>query len=231
MQSTWNWKRWLIVGVLGVAALAVAGPYVYFNFIQDEAPPPLTLTTGTPTSQSASDGSFTAEGTWTVTAGSQVGYRVKEVILGQSKEAVGRTSDVTGTISVAGTVIQSGSFTADLTTVRSDQSRRDTQFHGRIMNTATFPTAEFSLSEPIDFGSVPADGAASSYDATGEFTIHGVTQTVTFELTGRRNGSTVEVSGSIPIVFAEWNIGNPSFGPVTTEDHGVMEFLLVFSRA
>ena len=41
-----------------------------------------------------------------------------------------------------------------------------------------------------------------------------------------------EVSGSVPVTFADWNIPNPSFGGVvTTEDHGVMEFLLNLSHA
>ena len=42
----------------------------------------------------------------------------------------------------------------------------------------------------------------------------------------------IEVSGDIPVVFADYNIQNPSFaGFVTTQDHGLLEFLLVFSKA
>jgi len=51
------------------------------------------------------------------------------------------------------------------------------------------------------------------------------------DLTTRRTGNRIEVSGSIPIRFADWNIPNPSFGPVTTQDHGVLEFLLVFAHS
>lgn len=69
-------------------------------------------------------------------AGSQVGYRVREVLFGQGAEAVGRTQDVTGTITISGSSVTAGSFTADLTTVKSDKSRRDAQFQGRIMDTA-----------------------------------------------------------------------------------------------
>lgn len=228
--KTRRWKRWLIIGSLGAVALIAGGPWVYFNVIRDDAPPPLTLSTSSPTS-GTTDGTFTAEGTWKVTGGSQVGYRVKEVIFGQSQDAVGRTAEVTGSITVSGTVIQSGSFTADLTAVTSDETRRDNQFHGRIMNTARFPTATFTLTEPIDFGSVPSDGVTKTYRVTGDFAMHGVTNRVTFDLSGRRNGAAIQVSGSIPVVFADWDIGNPSFGPVTTEDRGVMEFLLVLSRS
>lgn len=74
----------------------------------------------------------------------------------------------------------------------------------------------------------PRGGEERTYEATGELTLHGVTRSVTFEVTGRITGSTFEVAGQIPITFAGWNIENPSFGPVTTEDHGTLEFSLRF---
>jgi hypothetical protein len=40
------------------------------------------------------------------------------------------------------------------------------------------------------------------------------------------------VAGDIPVLFSDYNIQNPSFaGFVTTQDHGLLEFLLVFSKA
>jgi hypothetical protein len=37
--------------------------------------------------------------------------------------------------------------------------------------------------------------------------------------------------GQIPITFADWGIGNPSFaGVVSTEDNGLLEFSLVLQR-
>ena len=49
-------------------------------------------------------------------------------------------------------------------------------------------------------------------------------------LEAQRSGSAFKVSGSIPIVFDEWGIPNPSFGPADTEDHGILEVLLVLAR-
>lgn len=66
--------------------------------------------------------------------------------------------------------------------------------------------------------------------AVGQLTIHGVTKEVTVDLTAQRGGDEIQVSGSIPLVFAEWGIPNPSFGPATTEDHGLLEFLLTFKH-
>jgi polyisoprenoid-binding protein YceI len=179
-----------------------------------------------------SDGaSASLDGTWTVDSGSQAGYRVKEVLLGQSTEAVGRTTAVTGQLTVSGSQVESGSFTVDLTKVTSDEDRRDSQFQGRIMETATYPTATFKLLQPITLEELPADGDTITATAQGELTLHGTTKQVTVEVTARRNGDGFEVSGSIPVTFADYDIPNPSFGAVTTEDRGEIEFLLIFTRA
>jgi polyisoprenoid-binding protein YceI len=228
-----HWRRWLAIGVVGVAVALVGGPYIYIHFIEGKAPAPLALsspTTAADTGHTTAPSSGT-DGTWKVTDDSIVGYRVKEVLFGQSHDAVGRTSDITGSMTVDGTTITTADFTVDMTSVASDQSRRDGQFNGRIMDTSTFPTSAFKLTKPIDFGSTPAEGATNSFRATGDLTLHGVTKTVRFKLTGRYTGSTVQVAGSIPITFADWEIPNPSFGPVTTEDHGVLEFSLDFTQA
>jgi polyisoprenoid-binding protein YceI len=188
----------------------------------------------TPTTQadgSASPAGTSVSGTWKVTSGSQAGYRVNEVLFGQSTEAVGRTSAVTGQMTIQGTKVTSGSFAVDLTIVRSDKSQRDGQFQQRIMQTASYPTATFTLLSPIDLGSIPAGGTSITVSASGRLTLHGTTRTVTVDLTARRSGATITVSGQIPVTFADWNIPNPSFGPVTTEDNGQIEFLLVLARA
>jgi polyisoprenoid-binding protein YceI len=231
-----HWKRWLAIGITGLALALVAGPYLYIHFVERKAPAPLTLasparTTGSGQASSTSQDASSADGTWKVSSGSVVGYRVKEVLFGQSNVAVGRTSTINGSITVDGTTIQSGSFTVDMTTVQSDQSRRDAQFNGRIMETGTYPTATFKLTAPIELDSIPSEGTERTVQATGDLTLHGVTKSVVINLTGRYLGSTFQVAGSIPITLSDWNISNPSFGPVTTEDNGILELALNFSRA
>ncbi len=124
-----------------------------------------------------------------------------------------------------------GSFTVQVASITSDRSNRDNQFRGRVMQTDEFPTATFTLTAPIELGSIPADGEQITATATGELTLHGVTNAVTFDVTAQTDGSTIGVLGSIPIVFADYGIDNPSNGMVTTEDNGLLEFVLVFVRA
>jgi polyisoprenoid-binding protein YceI len=156
---------------------------------------------------------------------------VSEILFGQSNIAAGRTSSVTGSVTIAGSTVNKATFTVDMTTVSSDQQRRDNQFNGRIMDTSSYPTATFTLSSPIVLSSIPAVGTQSTAQATGVLTMHGTSKSVTFIVKGQRTTTGIEVTGSIPIVFADWNIPNPTFGPVSTDDHGALEFLLVFKRA
>jgi polyisoprenoid-binding protein YceI len=222
-------KRLLLAGAVLALVLAVGGPFVYINYLQSDAPERLEVATATTSAGTAATGG-SLDGTWAVADGSQAGYRVEEVLLGQNVEAVGRTSAVTGELTVSGTQVDNGSFTVDLTQVASDEDRRDDAFQGRIMETATYPTATFELTEPIVLQELPADGETVTANAVGELTLHGTTRAVTVALTVQRSGDEIQASGSIPVTFADYGIANPSLGPVTTEDHGEIEFLLAFTR-
>lgn len=234
-------KFWLIAVPVVVLLAVVVGPFVYINFIKEDAPDPLTFDDiGTATSTTAGGSDDTAatagaddgiDGSWEVAAGSTAGYRATEVLFGQSTEGAGRTEDVTGTLVIEGTTASEAGFEVDLTTLESDEDRRDGQVNGRILETSQFPTATFELTEPLDFGEVPDDLEEITVEATGDLTVHGVTQSVTFDLTARRNGDAIEVTGSMPITWSDYDIDDPSGGPAQVEDTGTMEFALSFSKA
>jgi polyisoprenoid-binding protein YceI len=168
---------------------------------------------------------------WTVTDASELGYRVDEVLFGVNTAAVGRTNQITGSMSISGTTLTDAEFVVDVASITSDESRRDGRFRGSIMSTTEFPTATFALSQPIELGTEPSDGAGVTTTVAGELTLRGVTNDVTFELTARQEGDRIGVLGNIPVVFADYGIGNPSVPGITTEDNGLLEFVLVFEPA
>jgi polyisoprenoid-binding protein YceI len=234
-QRSRHWLRWIISGVVAVVVLVVGGTYVFIHFIEGPAPAPLSLKSSASPSGSGA-GQTTAAvpvaGTWAITSGSEVGYRVKEVLAGQSQTAVGRTKSVTGHLTISGTSVTAGTFTVQMSTIKSDQSQRDVQFDGRIMDVSSYPTGTFTLTSPIQLAPLPAAGVIKTYSATGQLTLHGHTRPVTFPLTAERTSTGIKISGSIPIAFANWEIPNPSFsGFVTTQNHGLLEFLLAFQKA
>ena len=246
-----HWLRWLIGAIVVLVVLGVGGPFVYIHFFNGSTPAALSLPTasssasgssspgiapsGTATAGTAASASLA--GTYSAGSGSVVGYRVNEVLLGQSTTAVGRTTSVTGHLTIAGTTATAATFSVPMDTVLSDKSQRNAQFDGRIMDVAKYPTGTFTLTSPIDLAPLPATGVIKSYTATGKLTLHGATRTVTFTLTAERRtakdgGAQIEVAGDIPVLFSDYNIQNPSIGGfVTTQDHGLLEFLLVFSKA
>ncbi|MBV9093922.1 MAG: YceI family protein [Streptosporangiaceae bacterium] len=154
------------------------------------------------------------------------------MLLGQSATAVGRSTSVSGRLVITGTTVTAATFSVPMATIHSDKSQRDAQFDGRIMDVARYPTGTFTLTAPIDLAPLAAAGAIREYTAHGDLTLHGTTRAVTFPLTAERKGAHIEVAGHIRVVFAGWNIANPSFaGFVTTQNYGQLEFLLVFSRS
>ena len=237
MRSTW--LRWLVGVPLALVVAVSAGTWLYLNVIRDPAPERLTLDTAADSGADAEAGAGAdaeggtptgVDGAWPATAGSQAGYRVPEILNGQRTEAVGRTSGVTGSLTIAGTTATEAAFTVDMTTVSSDEGRRDNQFRGRIMDVANHPTATFALTRPIDFATIPEVGGRLTAEATGELTLKGVTRSVTFSLDAERTADGFTVAGSIPITFRDYGIDNPSAGPAQVGDEGELEFLVVFAR-
>jgi len=219
---------WLVgLGVV-LAGVAIGGPYVYANYLRGEPPAELAVETVRP--DAVVEG--TADGTWTIAEGSLAGYRVEEVLAGQSVTAVGRTTDVTGSVSVEQAAVVAAEMVVDLRSVRSDDSRRDGQFAGRIMNTAEHPEGRFVLTEPFGLSALASSAGTASYAVAGELTLRGATRPVTAALDVVREGPEVRIAGRIPVVFENYGIDNPSIaGVVTTEDEGVIEVLLVLERA
>lgn len=236
-----HWKK-VVIGLVVASLLAVTlGPWVYIHWIKADAPHRLTIddaTPATPTTPTTpatalpavTTGSNAGENEWRIAGGSQLGYRVVEVLFGQDTEGVGRTSNVTGSLTLEGAVVSAATFTVDMSSLASDDDRRDRKFSGQIMNIAQFPTSTFTLTNPIDLGTIPDEGKEISARATGDLTLHGVTRSVAFNVTAQRTGETIGVSGSIDVKFADYDIANPSNGVVTTQDHGLIEFALVFAQ-
>ncbi len=234
--------RKILAGVVVLAIGAVAGPWVYINLITDEAPEALTLEPLTTTIAPESSTTIVAESTttiapastidgdWKVVAESIVGYRVKETIVGQKTEGVGRTSAITGSLTIVDEQVVAAEFTVDMTTLKSDSTRRDRQVNTRILDTVKFPTSTFILKEPIALTPEALAGSDFSVDTTGKFTLRGVTKDIDLTLIARLVDDVIEVNGSFEIVFTDWSIPDPSISSILVVDRGLLEFLVRFGR-
>jgi polyisoprenoid-binding protein YceI len=230
-----------------VLVLGIAGGYAYLLWAKDDAPAALGTTdldqalttpptTGEPpataaTATTATTADAGVDGTWTISQDSTLGYRVQEVLGGVDTEGAGRTNQVTGELTIAGTEVTAVEFTVDMASVTSDSDRRDGQFRSRIMSTDEFPTSTFVLTSPIDFGAVPAEGVTVEATATGDLTLRGVTNSVTFPVQAKLESGRIGVLGTIPVRFPDYGIPDPSNAFATVKDNGTLEFVLVLDRA
>jgi polyisoprenoid-binding protein YceI len=228
-----HWKGAVASTVVVIAVLAVGAPYVYIHFIEGPAPAPLTLPTApsTPGATAPTTASTKLAGEYRVGPGSIAGYRVQETLAGQHATAVGRTSHVTGSMTIVGHTVTKASFTVDMASVTSDRSQRDDQFRGRIMDVAQFPTGSFTLTTPIPLSPVPAVGKVVHEQATGNLTLHGTTRPVTLTLQAERTSSGVDIAGLTTITYGDFGISNPSFGGfVSLGSAGAFEVSLTLVR-
>ena len=232
----------LVVGVVAVAAIIGGGYGLWYILVGPSGPAAVSsgapaIPTGAAIAAPASlDGTWnvdTSSGTVSDGTASFVGYRVQEQLVGVGGHtAVGRTPKVTGSMKLTGSTVSDVTITADMTALASDDSHRDDQLRRQAIESAKFPTATFALTQPIDLGTLPADGASVGASATGTLTLHGVTKTVTVALQAVRQGGIIAVTGSLPVVFGDYSIQKPnSFSVLSVDDHGTIELHLLFTHA
>jgi len=221
-------KTGIIIGVsaavvVGLGATAAfAGPAFYRDVVvgAPEAAPSVVPSAGGSTLDASQ-----LTGDWAIGDGSTAGYRVDEVLNGTDVTVVGKTDEVTGSITVDGTTVSAATVDVDVASIATDQAPRDDYFRGTAMQVSQFPKATFTLTQPIS-AAVPASGDVAKTEATGELTMHGVTKQVTVPVQAALSGDGVQVSGSIPVTFADYGVEAPSLGFVSVEDSGSVEFLV-----
>jgi polyisoprenoid-binding protein YceI len=234
-------RRGWLAAAAAVLVLALAGGGYLLLTRNSDAPAPASLdatpaTTATTAGDAAQPATGTLDGAWQVRGddSSFVGYRVRERLanLSSTSEAVGRTTQVTGTMQVAGDQVRAVRVEADLRGLQSDEGRRDNAIRQRGLESERFPTAVFELAEPIRLDQEPVSGRQVNGQGKGRLTVHGVTREVTANLEGRWDGSTIQVAGRMPVRLTDFQIQPPTVGPVLSIEDGLtVEFRLTFVPA
>ena len=234
-----NNRRTLIAAVVAGALIlgAASVGVLYFVVFAGSSPQKLALSSPTPSPSGSATASTAGAGTWTVGSGSVAGYRVREQLasLAAPSDAVGRTSAITGTLTLtqaaSGYTVAASGFTVDVSKLTSDQSRRDQRIHSQGLESDRYPTATFKLTSPIALSADATSGQTIHVSATGDLTIHGVTKSVTIPIDARLTGSKIELVGSITFPFSQFGMTPPSIGGfVTVQNNATMEFQLLMTQ-
>jgi polyisoprenoid-binding protein YceI len=227
-----------------VAVVVVLGAAFWWFVLRDDAPEQLGRTLGDDTTETTTGPApETLDGTWTIAPNSDstAGLRILESFGSGlvDHEAVGRSTAVVGSIAIEGTQITEGAFTVDLTQLEFTDApagfsvaNRANAMRNRGLETNTFPDATFELTEPIELEAQPAEGEEIEAEATGELTLHGVTNEITFTVAAVTQGNLIQVFSQepIPVALADYDIEPPTGGPIAEiADEGSFEFRLTLT--
>jgi polyisoprenoid-binding protein YceI len=238
-------KRPLVIGLAAFGALAVlagAGAYAYFFTGLRSAPAPLSLSSLGSDSSPANTSVGGLLGHWTVTTGSQAGYRVKEVLVGQptKHEAVARTNAVTGELTVvrasSGLQVNGLRFVVQLSDLQSmdtvaghNVTNRDRNV-SRTLDVQTYPNAVFeaaALQMPVKL----AQGQTITVDVPGTFTVHGVARPARANAQVRMTGGEVQVAGTIDIDMTQFGVTPPKIAFAESDPQVTVDFMLLLSKS
>lgn len=229
-------RRLLVLGLPLALVLAVGAAFAIFAIRGSDEPPPPRLGAAPQDAQgearaSAAREGGAREGAFRVADASFVGYRVRETFASIGvTDAVGRTRDVEGTARIVGDTIAEAELEADLTTLRSDEARRDQALRTRGIETDRFPRTTFTLAEPAAV--VPEPGGRERGSVLGRLELHGQEREVRADVQVGWSGQRLEVVGDARIAFADFGIEPPSVaGFVTVRDEGRLEFRVLLAPA
>mgnify|MGYP002621015050 FL=1 len=171
-----------------------------------------------------------------VVAPSEANYRVREQLAGVSfpNDAVGTTTAVSGRIALldGGLVAEGSRVTVELTSLTSDQPRRDNFVRSNTLQTARFPIVAFvptsveGLALPL-----PREGAAE-VTIRGELTVRGVTREVAWRGVARFDGDDARLEAATVFTFADFELTKPRVASVlSVADEITLEVRLLLRAA
>jgi len=167
--------------------------------------------------------------------GTEARYRVREQLarIDFPSDAVGATKAVEGGITIEddGTIVGAESkITVDVSTLATDNSRRDNYVRRRTLETETHPTVVLvptslrGLTFPL-----PTTGEAT-FELNGELTIRGVTRATTWNVTARFAGAAIHGTAKTSFTFEQFEMTKPSVASVLSVEDDIrleLDFHLV----
>jgi len=147
-------------------------------------------------------------------AGNEARYRVREQLAGFDlpNDAVGVTKDITGqfVVDAEGKIVRDSSkIVVQVTSLKSDKTRRDGYVQRATLQTAKFPQVELV---PLSFDGIAAPlpaGTTKTFALVGDLTVHGVTHPTTWQVTAHADGSDIVGTAVTAFTFKDFELSQP----------------------
>lgn len=148
---------------------------------------------------------------------SEATYQVQEEFFNRPVSIVnpiGSTKAIEGQfqLTISGSQVQlaDNQFTVDLSTLTSDETRRDERIRTQWLESNTYPNAVFKATAIENFPAEAAEGQDVSFQVTGDMTIREVTKPQTFDVTARLDGNTFIGTATSYLLMRDYGFEPPS---------------------
>ncbi len=133
-------------------------------------------------------------------------------------DTIGSTQEVKGrmqlNLSDLANPVVGSRFTVDISTLSSNQDRRDKRIRSNNLESSRFPLAEFTITSLESVPGEYSDGQEVTFKANGDITIREITQPVTFDVTATLAGDTITGMATTPLKMTDFGFDPPNFAGV-----------------
>jgi len=157
-------------------------------------------------------------------------YVVEETLSGLPATAVGTTTDVTGDIYLTSDGLYDGlesKFLVDLSTLQTDESRRDNYVRSNVLQTSRYQYAEFVIESIDAFPAGYVEGEEASLTLTGTMTIKDASLPITFTVLARQAEGTLTATADTQFNMSDFGIDPPQVALASAKDGVVLQIVII----
>ena len=142
-------------------------------------------------------------------------YIIREQLarLDLPNDAIGQTSDVSGMIHFdsSGAILQDSAFTVNVSSLTSDEARRDRYLKSRALASDQYPIVKFAINEVTGLPWPLPTSGTHTLDLIGDLTIKEVTKPVIWRTVVEFDSNKIVGNASVTITFKEFDMKKPRF--------------------
>jgi polyisoprenoid-binding protein YceI len=135
-----------------------------------------------------------------------------------ANEVVGTTNAIIGSIlfDEDGNPLPCSNFAVDMRTLVTDENRRDNYLRENTLESDAYPFAIFIVSAVEGLDGPIADGDTVTATLVGDLTLHGVTQSASWDAEITRDGDTLTGTATHTFLIEDYDMEKPIVGPVVS---------------
>ncbi|MGB0386216.1 MAG: YceI family protein [Ardenticatenaceae bacterium] len=139
--------------------------------------------------------------------------------------AIGLTNEVNGQLVLnfeGAPSLESGEVTVDISTLTSDDDRRDGRIREKHLQSATYPLAQFIASGIEGAPASYEEGQEVAFKLVGEMTIREITKPATFDVTAKLEGDTITGVATTQLLMTDFGFDPPDIGDFLKAENEVL---------